>query len=93
MIDSLFALVKVIKLSSNSLRDLDLSHNKIKVETPNERNLWERFLKSIAGCAMLKRVNFGGNPLGSFGVELLAKAYIQSPAIVEVKSLVPFEER
>lgn len=83
-VGSLPALTKVIKLSTDSLRDLDLSYNAIEVGGPKEGKVWEDFLKTFERSAMLKRVNFSGNPLGSFGMELLARTYMQSPFEVMV---------
>lgn len=86
-VKSLPALAKVIELSADYLRDLDLSNNEFRVEAKEEMESWENFLKSFETCSMLKRLNLGGNPLGSFGMEILAKTYIQSPLVVEVSAL------
>lgn len=83
-VKSLPALARVVELGSDCLRDLDLSNNELKIETKEEMEIWEGFLKSFGQCSMLKRLNLGGNPLGPFGQEILAKVYIQSPLIVEV---------
>lgn len=86
-VKSLPALAKVVELGADCLRDLDLSNNELKVETKEEMKVWEGFLKSFERCSMLKRLNLGGNPLGSFGLELLAKIYIESPLEVEVSEI------
>lgn len=86
-VKSLPALAKVIELGSDCLRDLDLSNNELKVQTKEEMKIWEGFLRSFERCAMLKRLKLGGNPLGSFGLEILAKVYIESPFEVEVSEL------
>lgn len=86
-VKSLSGLARVIELGSDCLRDLDLSENEIKVETKEEMGMWESFLKSFERCSMLKRLNLGGNPLGSFGLELLAKNYIECPLVVEVSTV------
>lgn len=75
----------MIELGSGYLRDLGLSNNELKVETKEEMKIWEGFLKSFERCSMMKRLNLGGSPLGSFGLELLAKVYIEGPLEVEVR--------
>lgn len=77
---SLEKLTAVIELSSGDLRELDLSNNCIDIadHDGDEAKLWLRFLRAFEGCFVLKKVDFGGNRLGLAGVEMLARAYMQS---------------
>ncbi|KZN86074.1 hypothetical protein EN45_102710 [Penicillium chrysogenum] len=75
---SLPKLGMAIRLSTGDLSDFDLSYNCIEVSTAGQRAAWKYFLNSFEECYMLKRVNFSGNPLGSPGVEILARVYIRS---------------
>lgn len=76
---SLPKLAQAISLSAGYLEDLDLSDNQIKVSSEDEKEDWRQFLASFKNCFMLKQLNLGGNPLGTLGIEILAKAYIESP--------------
>ncbi|CAG7953166.1 unnamed protein product [Penicillium nalgiovense] len=75
---SLPKLGMAIRLSTGDLNDLDLSQNCIEISTAGQRAAWKYFLNSFEECYMLKRVNFSGNPLGTLGVETLARVYIRS---------------
>ncbi|KAF4295027.1 hypothetical protein KXV50_009246 [Aspergillus fumigatus] len=75
---SLRKLSEVIKLSIADLRELDISHNNFVVCTPEEQEIWYHFLDSFKNCFLLKKVDFGNNPLGPKGIEILARVYMQS---------------
>lgn len=78
---SLEKLTDVIELSCSDLRELDLSNNCIDIADGGDdevKGLWLRFLRAFEGCFVLKKVDFGGNRLGLAGVEMLARAYMQS---------------
>ncbi|KAJ5156271.1 hypothetical protein N7492_009074 [Penicillium capsulatum] len=80
--ESLPKLAQVISLSTGYLEDLDLSDNQIEISNENEKENWRQFLGSFRNCFMLKRLNFGGNPLSTLAIEILAKTYIESPLYV-----------
>ncbi|KAL5355152.1 hypothetical protein BJX96DRAFT_170397 [Aspergillus floccosus] len=77
-VQSLAKLGELIELSAGDLRELDISHNSIRVETPEEQMMWRNFLLSFKNCYMLKKLHLGSNPLGPSGVEILARVYIKS---------------
>ncbi|KAF8473351.1 hypothetical protein BDZ91DRAFT_714481 [Kalaharituber pfeilii] len=57
-------LVPLIKLCPKDLKDLDLSGNKILVETDQDVDAWENFLKSFRDVSCLRSFNLSNNPLG-----------------------------
>ncbi|OXV08575.1 hypothetical protein Egran_03661 [Elaphomyces granulatus] len=75
---SLMKLSRVIVLSAGDLRELDLSGNEIRVVTPEQGLAWQQFLDSFRHCYMLKKLDFSHNPLGSRGIEILARVYMRS---------------
>lgn len=74
----------MIELSAGSLSELDLSNNLIQVETDKQKRIWERFLDPFKKSTMLKKLHLGGNPLGTFGMEILAKRYVRNPLVYAV---------
>lgn len=77
--ESLPKLGQAVMLSSHYLRDLDLSDNNIQISSAADKKAWGVFLGSFKHCYMLKRLNLSGNPLGTAGLEILAKIYLGSP--------------
>ena len=77
-VKSLSKLAEVIVLATGELRELDLSSNSIQVITPDDKAVWEAFLKSFKDCFMLKKLDIGNNRLGFVGVETLVRTYTQS---------------
>lgn len=77
--ESLPKLGQAVMLSSHYLRDLDLSDNNIQIASAAEKEAWRVFLGSFQHCYMLKRLNLSGNPLGTAGLEILAKIYLGNP--------------
>ena len=77
-VKSLSKLTEVVVLATGDLRELDLSSNDIQVSTPEDKVVWEAFLKSFKDCFVLKKLDIGNNQLGFVGVETLARVYIQS---------------
>ncbi|KAL1956281.1 hypothetical protein VTO42DRAFT_7454 [Malbranchea cinnamomea] len=69
---------RVIALSGDTLTRLDVSDNDIHVATKAQREDWCTFLESFQGCYMLKRIDFGGNSLGSAGFDVLARVFTKS---------------
>ena len=77
-VQSLPKLGEVVALSKGDLHELDVSNNSIKVETPEQKQMWFDFLSSFKDCYMLKKLDLGANPLGHAGMEILAQVYIKS---------------
>lgn len=75
---SLPKLTEVVALSAGDLRELDVSDNKIQIETSEDKAAWLAFLQAFAGCYMLKKLNLGGNKIGTAGMEILARVYTKS---------------
>lgn len=71
-------LAKVIQLSAGDLKELDISNNEINIVTVSDAQKWKYFLQSFGQCCVLKKVDFSGNSLGTWGIELLARVYIRS---------------
>ncbi|OKL61286.1 hypothetical protein UA08_03767 [Talaromyces atroroseus] len=76
--DSLVELAKAIFLSSQDLKELDISSNKINIVTTSDVQKWQYFLQSFSQCCVLKKIDFSNNALGSQGIEVLARVYIRS---------------
>lgn len=72
---SLPALTRIIRDSAAELRDLDLSDNAIGVSCVQDALAWEEFLGSFRGCSVLRWLDLGGNALGSWAFEILARVY------------------
>ncbi|OJD15927.1 hypothetical protein AJ78_03870 [Emergomyces pasteurianus Ep9510] len=68
----------VVALSCDCLTQLDISDNRISVRSREQREAWQDFLESFQGCYLLKKVDFGGNPLGGAGFDVFVRVYAQS---------------
>jgi len=68
----------VVRLSEGDLRELDLSANKIAITVSEDIHIWETFLEAFKGCYVLKKLDFSQNTLGSRGIEILTRVYVQS---------------
>jgi hypothetical protein len=78
-IDSLPKLGEMIALSTGDLKELDISNNAIGISpSPEHKLVWGKFLNSFKNCYVLKKLDLGGNPLGSVGIENFARVYIKS---------------
>ncbi|PWY94469.1 hypothetical protein BO94DRAFT_446026, partial [Aspergillus sclerotioniger CBS 115572] len=77
-LESLSQLAEVVALSAGDLRELDLSQNKIQIETAEDIEQWVSFLKAFENCFVLKKLDLGGNPLGRLGLEHFARVYLKS---------------
>ncbi|KAL4958481.1 hypothetical protein BDW69DRAFT_201814 [Aspergillus filifer] len=75
---SLAQLGTVIAHNPGDLRELDLSANDIRVESPEEKRIWKEFLDSFKNCYMLQKLDISGNPIGVKGLEILARVYVKS---------------
>jgi len=77
-IESLAALSTVISLAAYDIRDLDLSHNNIRVTTKGEATKWEEFLNSFRYCRVLRRIDLSDSDLsGSVAFEVLTRVYFK----------------
>jgi hypothetical protein len=72
---SLQSIAAVVNRSSADLKDLDISNNKISIDTDKDAEAWEMFLSSFRDCFMLRRLDMSGNALGHKGFEILTKVY------------------
>lgn len=79
--NSLRALIVVIQLAGDDLRDLDLSYNAINIVTEEEVEIWEVFLTSFKKCCVLRRLDLSGNALGHKAFEVLARVYATEDAV------------
>lgn len=68
----------MIQLSARDLKEVDISNNEINIVTVSDAQKWKYFLQSFAQCCVLKKIDFSGNSLGTWGIELLARVYIRS---------------
>ncbi|PGG99069.1 hypothetical protein AJ79_08703 [Helicocarpus griseus UAMH5409] len=75
---SMEKLGQVVALSIGSLAQLDISNNDISVASRSQRNDWQSFLECFQRCYLLKKVDFGSNPLGGAGFDVLSRVYAQS---------------
>ncbi|OAX80743.1 hypothetical protein ACJ72_04917 [Emergomyces africanus] len=77
-IASMKKLGHVVALSGECLTQLDISNNQISVLSREQREDWQAFLESFQVCYVLKKIDFGGNPLGGAGFDVFARVYAQS---------------
>ncbi|RVD88597.1 uncharacterized protein DFL_002775 [Arthrobotrys flagrans] len=57
------------------LRDLDISHNTIKIASVEDLENWVGFLESFANLKCVRRLKISHNPLGDFAVEVFFQVY------------------
>lgn len=77
-VKSLEMLTEVVALSGADLREVDFSRNRIEVRDQEQKRAWLGFLRAFDGCCVLRKVNLSENVLGIGGIEMLARAYMQS---------------
>ena len=79
---SLARLAPVIAHAKCDLKTLNLSGNKLCVETDEQAQRWETFLKSLRGCLKLRRLDLSGNTqLSSRALEIFARVHTAEPPI------------
>nr|POE74754.1 hypothetical protein CFP56_37285 [Quercus suber] len=79
---SLQRLAPIIKLARHDLKTLNLSNNKIKVDTNEEAEQWEEFMQSFRECFRLRRMDLRNNEdLGSRAMEILARVHTREHKI------------
>jgi hypothetical protein len=81
---SLKPLAEVIARAAESLRNLDVSSNRIAIITDEDSAAWQDFLQAFSRCGALRCIDFSGNNLGPKAFEILARVYGQ-----EESSFVP----
>lgn len=83
---SLARLAPIIEHARYDLKTLNLSGNKIQVETDEQAEQWEVFLRSFKDCLRLRRLDLSSNPeLGTRALEILAKVHISEPPITPMR--------
>ncbi|KAL8699696.1 MAG: hypothetical protein Q9201_005858 [Fulgogasparrea decipioides] len=75
------ALAQIIRLAAAELKDLDLSGNCFLINSTQEADAWEDFLKAFADCCMLRRIDLSGNAIGQKAFEVLARVYGREPSM------------
>ncbi|KAK6536614.1 hypothetical protein TWF281_000841 [Arthrobotrys megalospora] len=63
------------------LRDIDISHNNIRIASAEDLQNWIGFLESFASLKCVRRLEISHNPLGDFAVEVLFQVYALEQAI------------
>ena len=80
---SLARLAPIIDLAKHDLKTLNLSNNAIMVESDEQAEQWESFLRAFKDCRKLRRLDLSGNiNLGAKALEILAHVHIDEEAIV-----------
>ncbi|KAL3455194.1 hypothetical protein BJX64DRAFT_295280 [Aspergillus heterothallicus] len=75
---SLVKLGEVVAHSAGDLRELDLSHNDIRVTSVQEKAVWKAFLECFKNCYVLTKLDLSNNPIGPVGLEIFACVYVKS---------------
>jgi hypothetical protein len=75
-------LAPIIEMSTFDIKTINLANNNISVETNQQAQEWEIFLKSFRGCLKLRRLDLSGNQqLGSRALEIFARIHSTEPPI------------
>ena len=74
-------LTAIIGNASFDLRDLDLSDNILSIQSAEDLDLWEQFLRALSTCCTLRRLDLSNNTLGWKAYELLARVYSQEDPV------------
>jgi hypothetical protein len=86
---SLRRLAEVIALSAQHITDIDLSENKIFIDTEQDEDDWEEFLQSFRRCRRMRRLVLSGNNFQSpASFEVFARVYSQHLS-VDNSSIIP----
>ena len=84
---SVARLAPIIEIAKYDLKTINLSNNKIRVESDEQAQEWEAFLKSFRGSLKLRRLDLSGNEqLGSRGLEILARVHSLDPGIQPISA-------
>ncbi|KAI9666841.1 MAG: hypothetical protein M1829_005644 [Trizodia sp. TS-e1964] len=83
---ALSGISSIISLTAKDFKDLDLSNNKITVQTKEDVVCWENFLMSFKTCSSIRRLDFSGNALGPKAFEVLARVYVREEALTQTVS-------
>jgi hypothetical protein len=81
-IESFRNLIPIIILSKCDLKTLDLSCNKLVVDTKDDAEHWEAFLDTFRHCRVLQNLSLGGNDLSKAKtLEIFVRVYARHPKI------------
>lgn len=84
---SLARLAPIIELAKHDLKTLNLSNNAIEVETTEEAEEWETFLRAFQDCLKLRRVDLCGNDkLGARALEVFSRVHMQEEPIEPISA-------
>lgn len=79
---SLSHLTSIIGAARYDLRDVDISQNKIGIQTKEDADAFARFLRAFSGCERMRRLDLSGNDFsGPLAMETMLKVYSQQPAV------------
>ena len=79
---SLARLAPIIELAKYDLKTLNVSGNNIKVESDEEAQQWEAFLRAFKDCLKLRRLDLSSNgELGVRAMEVLARMHVSEEPI------------
>lgn len=79
---SLVRLAPIIELAKYDIKTINLSGNRISVETNEQAAQWEAFLRSFRNCQKLRRLDLSGNnELGQRAMEIFARIHIEEKPI------------
>lgn len=89
---SLRLLAPVIDMARHTLKSLNLSYNKIEVETEQQMLDWQCFLTAFENCTAFLWLDLTGNTkLGAKALEILAKLHVRTDDLQPIK--MPDRER
>lgn len=84
---SLARLAPIIEISKYDLKTVNLSNNQIRVETTEQAQEWEAFLRSFSGSFKMRRLDLSGNEqLGSRALEIFARVHSLEPHIQPISA-------
>jgi hypothetical protein len=79
---SLRRLAEVIRLSAHNITDIDVSDNKIFINTEQDEDDWQEFLQSFQKCRLMRRLVLSGNNFQKpVAFEIFARVYSQHISI------------
>ncbi|KAK3707909.1 hypothetical protein LTR37_011761 [Vermiconidia calcicola] len=73
---SLARLAPIIEQAKYNLKTINLTNNNIRVETDEQAQQWQEFLRAFEGCLRLRRLDLSSNPLGPRAFEVFARTHV-----------------
>ncbi|KAK3724809.1 hypothetical protein LTR37_000857 [Vermiconidia calcicola] len=73
---SLARLALIVSQAKYNLKTVNLTNNNIRVETDEQAQQWQAFLRAFEGCLRLRRLDLSSNPLGPRAFEVFARAHV-----------------